>query len=129
MSNERAPLDLEKLRQRWILDHQPIPQKDSYHWERDWSSSLKRLPYLKFISSSQPLKLENIVQLRVELNLRQKSAEMAHLDIKRIWNEISSDLNSFHALEETPTGFKFMYAALDKNECYFTGTMHVQLQD
>lgn len=128
MSKRLPATELERHRQRWIGPYQPITAKECDAWRTDWSRGLERLPYLRALRTTAPMRLENIVQLRCELNQRAAAIDSVKADIERIWEHLSSDLDAVHAFEVHEEGFRFVYGALDDRSCYFTGSMNVVLK-
>lgn len=104
----------------------PIVGREQEAWEDDWITSLAEMPYLRLLRKERSFALDNLIQLKVQMNYIGANLKMVETDMERVWSEtLVPEIESYHTITSTEEGFDFQFAAVPKKAEYITGTISV----
>lgn len=126
MSKRVTPSELMQIRKRMADTYPPISPRYLEGWASDWNTALERIHYAKSGKFAIAETLGALVKLRGAVKVKKNLFEMSRPDIERVWSEdVAKGLRAYHAIEDREGGFDFLFAALDGNDQYITGTLTV----
>lgn len=126
MSKRVTPAEFMQIRKRLADTYPPVSPRILEGWAADWNTGLERIHYAKSGKFSIAETLGALVKLRGAVKVKRNLFEMSRPDIERVWGEdVARGLRAYHTIEDHDGGFDFMFAAIDGNEQYMTGTLTV----